>query len=90
KPLKEETVRVVGDFYKVLRGRIPIIASGGVFTGDDAFEMIQNGANLVQIHSAIVYKGPSIGRKINKRLADILRKRKYKSVSEAVGSRFLR
>ena len=88
KPLKNETLRMVGSFYKTLRGRIPIIASGGVFTGDDAFEMIQSGANLVQIHTAILYKGPSIGRKISKRLADLLHKNNFTSVAEAVGTRF--
>ncbi|MBP5534930.1 MAG: hypothetical protein J6Y03_05465 [Alphaproteobacteria bacterium] len=88
KPIKNETLRIVGNFYKVLQGRIPIISSGGVFTGDDAFEMIQAGANLVQIHTAILYKGPSIGRKICKRLADLLHKNNFGSVSEAVGSKF--
>lgn len=89
KPLREETAHKVSEFYKILKGRIPIIASGGVFTGDDAFEMIQCGANLVQIHTAIIYRGPSVGRKISKRLADLLRKYKFSSVSEAVGSKFL-
>lgn len=89
KPLKDDTMHAVVEFYKVLRGKIPIIASGGVFSGGDAFDMIQCGANLVQIHTAIIYKGPSIGRKINKRLADILRRHRFKSVAEAVGSKFL-
>ena len=89
KPLKDDTMHAVAEFYKVLRGKIPIIASGGVFSGGDAFDMIQSGANLIQIHSAIVYRGPSVGRKINKRLADILRRHRFKSVSEAVGSKFL-
>ena len=89
KPLKDDTMHMVAEFYKVLRGKIPIIASGGVFTGGDAYDMIQCGANLIQIHSAIVYRGPSVGRKINKRLADLLRKHRFKSVAEAVGSKFL-
>ena len=88
KPLKNETLRMVGSFYRILRGRVPIIASGGVFTGDDAFEMIQAGANLVQIHTAILYKGPSIGRRISKRLAELLSKNGFTSVSEAVGTKF--
>ena len=87
KPIKEATLQAVDQFYNVLQGRIPIIASGGIFTGDDAFEMIQAGASLVQIHTAIIYEGPSVAKKINRRLAELLRKSSYKTIAEVVGSK---
>ena len=89
-PIRTATTKVIEQFYAVLQNRIPIIASGGVFTGDDAFEKIKSGASLIQIHSAILYEGPGIAYKINKRLAELLRRNGFKDVSEAVGSKFNR
>ena len=87
-PIRTATTQVIEHFYAVLQGRIPIIASGGVFTGDDAFEKIKAGASLVQIHSAILYEGPGVAYKINKRLALLLRRNGYRCVADAVGSKF--
>jgi dihydroorotate dehydrogenase len=47
-----------------LNGRIPIIASGGIFTGADAKEKIDAGASLVQIWTGFIYEGPSIVKNI--------------------------
>lgn len=89
-PIRSATTQVIEQFYAVLQNRIPIIASGGVFTGDDAFEKIKAGASLIQIHSAILYEGPAAAYKINKRLAELLRRNGYRNVAEAVGSKFHR
>lgn len=88
RPIKDATTQLVGQFYSILQGRIPIIASGGVFTASDAFEQIKAGASLVQIHSAIIYTGPGIANRINSGLADLLKKNGYRCVSEAVGRKF--
>ncbi len=85
-PIRQATLQLVGQFYKILRGRLPIIASGGVFTAEDAFEQIKAGASLIQIHSAIIYEGPSVARKINRRLAALLSKNGYHSLIQAVGA----
>ncbi len=45
-----------------------IIGAGGVMTAEDAADMISQGADLVQIYSAFVYSGPSVVRKIGKKL----------------------
>lgn len=89
-PIRSATTQVIEQFYAVLQNRIPIIASGGVFSGDDAFEKIKAGASLIQIHSAILYEGPAAAYKINKRLAELLRRNGYHNVAEAVGSKFHR
>jgi dihydroorotate dehydrogenase len=43
---------------------IPIIASGGIFTKDDANEKIKNGAQLIQVWTGFIYQGPSIVKQI--------------------------
>ena len=43
---------------------VPIIASGGIFTGADAMEKINAGASLVQVWTGFIYEGPSIVKNI--------------------------
>ena len=39
---------------------VPVIASGGVMSGDDAVVKMQAGASLVQLYSGFVYRGPEL------------------------------
>jgi dihydroorotate dehydrogenase len=50
---------------------IPIIASGGIFSGEDAKEKINAGAVLVQVWTGFVYEGPAVVKNICKSLAYI-------------------
>ena len=54
--------------YKKTNGRIPLIASGGVFTGQDAQEKLAAGASMVQVWTGFVYEGPGIVKNIYKAL----------------------
>ena len=49
-------------------GKIPIIAVGGIMTANDAVEMLNSGASLVQIYTGFIYTGPSIVKDINSKL----------------------
>lgn len=44
--------------YEVTKGAMPLIASGGILTGQDVYQRIARGASAVQIYSALVYRGP--------------------------------
>ncbi len=46
-----------------------IIGAGGIFDGDDAWAMMQAGANAVQLYTGIVYRGPGVVKEINRALA---------------------
>lgn len=48
---------------------IPLIASGGIISPEDAYNRIQNGASLVQVWTGFIYEGPSICKKISRYLA---------------------
>ncbi|TBL75138.1 hypothetical protein [Paenibacillus thalictri] len=43
----------------------PIVASGGVNEPQDALELYEAGAQLVQLHSGLVYAGPGLPKRIN-------------------------
>ena len=68
KPLQKRSTEVVAYLAKQLQGRIPIIASGGIFTGVDAKEKLAAGATLVQVWTGFVYEGPAIAKRICKDL----------------------
>ena len=60
---------------------------GGVSNGNDAFEKIALGASLVQLYTGMVYRGPSIARKISNELIILLKNKGFKNVSEAIGTK---
>ena len=47
---------------------IPIMGVGGIFDAEDVIEKFECGASLVQLYTGFVYEGPSIVKKINKKL----------------------
>jgi dihydroorotate dehydrogenase len=41
-----------------------VIASGGIFDGESAREKFQAGAQLIQLYTGFVYRGPKLLREI--------------------------
>lgn len=68
KPVAKRATEVVSYLAKNTQGKIPIIASGGIFTAADAKEKINAGASLVQVWTGFIYEGPSIVKNICKGL----------------------
>ena len=71
KPVKKRATEVVQYLSSGTAGKIPIIASGGIFTGADAAEKINAGAALVQVWTGFIYEGPSIVKNICKHLSQV-------------------
>ncbi|MBL0145561.1 MAG: quinone-dependent dihydroorotate dehydrogenase [Chitinophagaceae bacterium] len=63
-PVKERSNEIVKYIYIKTNGKIPIIASGGIFTASDAKEKLNAGASLIQVWTGFIYEGPSIVKKI--------------------------
>ncbi|MEO5944641.1 MAG: quinone-dependent dihydroorotate dehydrogenase [Ferruginibacter sp.] len=68
-PLKGRSTELVKYIHQKTNGQIPIIASGGIFTGEDAEEKINAGAALVQVWTGFIYEGPAIVKRISDYLA---------------------
>ncbi len=64
KPVKEKSDEVLKYISYKLQGKLPIIASGGVFTKQDALDKQRLGANLIQVWTGFIYEGPNIVKKI--------------------------
>lgn len=61
-PLREKSTALVREI--VGKSAIPVIASGGIFNAESAREKFQTGAELVQLYTGFVYRGPQLLREI--------------------------
>ena len=84
-PLQKISLKLIKNFYKLNKGKVPIIGVGGVDSGQSAFEKIAAGATAIQLYTGMVYNGPSVVKDIKKELIEILKKEKIKNIQDAVG-----
>jgi len=82
KPVALANVRA---FWKHFEGRMPIIGTGGIMSGVDAFEHFLCGASAVQIGTLLVEEGVEAFRRLEQELGACLEKKGYRSVSECRG-----
>ena len=69
-PLADQSTEVI-KFLRSKNKKIPIIGVGGVGNMSKALEKIDAGANLIQIYSGFIFKGPTLIKKINEALTTI-------------------
>jgi dihydroorotate dehydrogenase len=60
RPVFEASNRVIRGLRAALGPGFPIVGVGGVFSGADACAKLDAGADLVQIYTGIIYKGPAL------------------------------
>jgi dihydroorotate dehydrogenase len=65
-------------------GRLPLIAVGGIDSGEEAYARIRAGATAVQIYSALIYGGAGLVTRIKRDLAARLRADGFAGVAEAI------
>jgi dihydroorotate dehydrogenase (fumarate) len=82
KPVALANVRA---FWKLFKGRLPIIGTGGVVSGSDIFEHLLCGATAVQIGTVLVEEGLGVFDRLQKELAAVLEKKGYQSPAACVG-----
>lgn len=75
--------------WDVTKGTLPVIASGGVLSGVDAYHKLARGACAIQIYTALVYRGPGATARICEELSSELKLRGFASAEEAIGSWYL-
>ncbi len=64
KILRERSTEVVRYLRNKLSEDIAIVAVGGIFTGKDAKEKLEAGADLVQVWTGFLYEGPAMVRRM--------------------------
>ncbi|WP_134499859.1 quinone-dependent dihydroorotate dehydrogenase [Microvirga pakistanensis] len=84
RPLFVPSTRILAETFLRVERRIPLIGVGGVDSADAAWAKIRAGASLVQLYSAMVYKGPGLIGDIKRGLLEKLAQDRM-SLPQAVG-----
>lgn len=59
-PLEDLATETISALCKALDGKLPVIGVGGIVDGEGAADKIRAGAQLVQIYSGFIYRGPEL------------------------------
>jgi dihydroorotate dehydrogenase len=86
RPLFDLSTRILAETYLRVDGAFPLIGCGGVDSAAAAYAKIRAGASLVQIYSALIYRGPLIVGQILSGLRALLDADRRKTIAEAVGA----
>ena len=84
--LKEKSRAIFEAVAKELYGKTTLISAGGIDSAEEAYIRIKAGASLVQVFSALIFKGPELIRDINTGLIELLERDGYANITEAVGA----
>jgi dihydroorotate dehydrogenase len=84
-PLRARALAVLARVARRVARRVPVIGVGGIDSAQAAWERIGSGASLVQLYSALVYRGPALIAEINRGLLARLEHAGLKTIGEAVG-----
>ena len=66
KLLTHKSNAIIKYLRKRLGDNFPIIGVGGIMNANDAIERLNSGADLIQLYTGFIYKGPSLIKEINK------------------------
>lgn len=63
-PLRERAVAVVRELRALLGPTMPLIGVGGISSAADAAAMLAAGADLIQVYTGLIYRGPALVREL--------------------------
>jgi dihydroorotate dehydrogenase len=84
KPLFAPSTKMLAETFLRVERKIPLIGVGGVDSAEAAWAKIRAGASLVQLYSAMVYKGPGLIGDIKRGLVEKLAKERT-SLAQVLG-----
>ena len=67
-PVYKKNLALVKYIHEKTGGKLPVIGVGGIMSAQDAKEMLDAGASLVEIYTGFIYEGPALIKNINKLL----------------------
>ncbi|MEQ7214285.1 dihydroorotate oxidase [Enterococcus asini] len=83
--VKPTALANVRAFATRLKPEIKIIGTGGILTGQDAYEHLLCGATMLQIGTQLQKEGPVIFERIAQELEAIMKKKGYQSIADFRG-----
>jgi dihydroorotate dehydrogenase len=85
KPLYALATRMLAETYVRVEGAFPLIGVGGIDSGDAALAKIRAGADVLQLYSALVFRGMGLVSDIKAALIDALDRGEATKLSDLVG-----
>lgn len=70
-PIYQKNLALVKYVHEKSGGKLPIVGVGGIMSPEQAQEMLEAGASLIEIYSGFVYEGPSLVKRIIKHLDNL-------------------
>ena len=85
RPLFPLATRILAETYVRVEGVFPLIGAGGIDSGAAAVAKFRAGASLIQLYSALVFRGLGLVAEIKAALLDALTRDNLPSLTELVG-----
>jgi dihydroorotate dehydrogenase len=85
-PLFALSTTVLAQACLLARGRLTLVGTGGVFSGEDVLTKIRAGASLVQLYTGFAYEGPAMIPRLKAELAVALKAAGFARIEDAVGT----
>jgi dihydroorotate dehydrogenase (fumarate)/dihydroorotate dehydrogenase len=83
RPIEDLVNGVLAALAQITQGRYGLIAAGGVSDAEGAYRKIRLGASLVQLYTALVYRGPRVTTRILSGLLRLLERDGFSSLAGA-------
>ncbi len=84
--IQDKSFYIFNEIAKELYGKTLLISVGGIDSGAEAYKRIKAGTSLVQVYTALIFHGPSLVRKMNEVILELLNKDGFDHISEAIGA----
>lgn len=88
KPTQQKSDRLIGEVYKAFWNSITIIGVWGIFSANDAYHKIRQGATFVQLITGMIFQWPQLIGEINAWLVKCMQKDGFTHIREAIGANF--
>jgi dihydroorotate dehydrogenase len=86
RPLFSLATRMLAETYVRVEGVFPVIGAGGIDSGGTALAKFRAGASLIQLYSALVFRGLGLVAEIKAALIAALERDRLDSLAELVGA----
>ena len=86
KVLQKKSFEIFKAISKELFGKTILISVGGIDSANEAYKRLKAGASLVEVYSALIFKGPSLIRDINRGILELMQKDGLKNIKEVIGA----
>ena len=86
RPLFSLSTRMLAETFLRAEGAFPLVGVGGIDSADTAWQKMRAGAALVQLYTALIYKGFSLVATIKRGLVQRLEREKIEKIADVVGA----